>query len=62
MSLGLYALGMASTATLLVICKRSNERKEKRRIAYEESGEVDPDMAKSFDELCDFHPGYRYTL
>jgi hypothetical protein len=53
---------MVSTTALIVICKRSNEKKERRRVAYEEKGEVDPDMEKSFDELCDFHPAYKYTL
>ncbi len=61
-SLGLYALGMIATAVLVVICKKSNKKKEERRAAFEARGEVDPDMSKSFEELCDFHPAYMYTL
>jgi hypothetical protein len=53
---------MVSTAMLIVICKKSNQKKEARRAAYEAQGVVDPDMSKSFEELCDFHPAYMYTL
>ena len=53
---------MISTLLLILICKRSNEQKEQRRATYEEKGETDPDMDKSFEELCDFHPAYKYSL
>lgn len=58
----MYALGMFSTVGLYFICKRANKQKEERRAAYGERDEVDPDMAKSFEELCDFHPAFVYSL
>jgi hypothetical protein len=59
---GLVALGLlAAVANFLIIKKRNTER-EARAADFERLGEVDPDMAKSYEELCDYHPGYRYVM
>lgn len=55
-------LGLMCGVAIWVICKRENERKEKRREELARRGEVDPDMARSYEELCDQHPGFIYPL
>ncbi|ETN39953.1 uncharacterized protein HMPREF1541_06180 [Cyphellophora europaea CBS 101466] len=60
-ALGLYVLGITSAMTLWYLVSRQNRMREARRLEFEQKGEVDPDMEKSFEELGDFHPGWRYT-
>lgn len=62
LALGLYVLGFSCGAAIWIICRKENNRKIRRRKEFELRGEVDPDMAKSYDELCDRHPGFIYAL
>ena len=62
LSLGIYVLGMLACVLLMVITRRANAQRETRRLEFESKGEVDPDMRKSFEELGDGHPAWRYTL
>lgn len=61
-ALGLYALGLVSTFVLLVIVKKANASREARRRELESRGEIDPDAEKTFEDLGDFHPAFRYSL
>lgn len=61
-AMGLYVLGMIAACALYVICQRGNAKKERRREQYVAKGDVDPDMEKTVEELCDFHPGHFYML
>jgi MFS family permease len=60
-SLGLFALGILAGTALFFLVSRQNKSREERRQAFERNGETDPDMEKSFEELGDFHPGWKYT-
>ncbi|KEF58592.1 uncharacterized protein A1O9_06518 [Exophiala aquamarina CBS 119918] len=62
LALGLYCLGFGCATTIWVICKRENAQKLRRREDFAAKGEVDPDMEKSYEELCDRHPGFLYAL
>lgn len=62
LALGLYTLGFACGVAIWIICERENFRKAKRREDFAARGEVNSDMAKSYDELCDGHPGFIYPL
>jgi len=61
-ALGLYAIGGVSAVVLLVMLKKANAARQTRKMEFESRGEVDPDMEKSFEELGDLHPGWRYVL
>lgn len=61
-SLGTYVVSIGCTYLLRCILVRENAKKEQRRNEYDARGELDPDAAKSFEELGDFHPRYIYTL
>ncbi|KFZ03373.1 hypothetical protein V502_10999 [Pseudogymnoascus sp. VKM F-4520 (FW-2644)] len=58
----LVSIGLlAAIANLLIIKKRNSDR-DAKAADFERRGEVDPDMVKSYEELCDYHPGYRYVM
>lgn len=61
-ALGIYSLASLSTVILMVILTRANEAKAKRAAEYAARGEIDPDMDEDYERLCDFHPGFIYTL
>lgn len=61
-SLGVYLVAMCCAAWLLRHVKRQNEMKEKTRLEYEARGEVNPLSSKTFEDLGDYHPDYRYTI
>lgn len=58
----LCLLAMASVVALYVIMKRANTQRDQRAHELEASGEVDPHMEQDFEDLCDFHPAWRYAL
>lgn len=60
-ALALYAVGVAANIALYFILTRTNAARERRRNELAERGEVDPDMEKSFEELGDFHPNWKYV-
>ncbi|EXJ68747.1 uncharacterized protein A1O5_08541 [Cladophialophora psammophila CBS 110553] len=60
--ISLCALAMISTAALYVIMKRANTQREQRARDFAARGEIDPLMEKDFEDLCDFHPAWRYPL
>ena len=62
LALGLYVLAIACTMILLVMLTRANKAKDLIRAECEAIGESVPAMEIDFEELCDFHPSYRYPL
>ena len=61
-ALGLYAIGVLSNLALYIIVKRANAARDQVQREWEARGEVNPDMEKSFEDLGDFHPAYRYAI
>jgi hypothetical protein len=60
--LGFESLGLLAAIANLIIIRKRNAERDARAADFESQGEVDPDMAKSYEELCDYHPGYRHVL
>lgn len=59
--LGLFVLTFVLILSTVWLMKRANTRKEERKEAVEAEGRVDPDEAKTLEDLCDAHPSYRYV-
>lgn len=53
---------MISTLALYVIMARANRERDRRAQELEATGEVDEMAEKTFEDLCDFHPAWRYAL
>lgn len=61
-AVGLYVLAAISTIALYFICRAANNKKHQRAADFAARDEVDPESEKDFEDLCDFHPRYFYTL
>lgn len=60
--LGLNAVGLLAGALNYSIMKKANSKMDQRALEYERRGIEDPDNEKSYEELCDAHPKFRYAL
>jgi hypothetical protein len=60
--LGLVSVGLLAAVANLLIMKKRNRARDAQAAIFAQRDEVDPDMAKSYEELCDYHPGYRYVM
>lgn len=60
--LGLCALSIFSIIIMYVIMVKANRDRDRVSRDFEARSEVDPQMEKSFEDLCDFHPAWRYAL
>ncbi|OQU98531.1 hypothetical protein CLAIMM_04304 [Cladophialophora immunda] len=60
--LALCVISLTSIATCYFIMKKANEQRDKRAQEFAARGEVDPLMEMDFEDLCDFHPAWRYAL
>ncbi|RDL41557.1 Uncharacterized protein BP5553_01536 [Venustampulla echinocandica] len=60
--LALVTVGLLAAVANLFIIKKRNAERDARAADFERRGELDPDMANSYEELCDYHPGYRYVM
>lgn len=60
--LGLCILSLVSIVALYFIMARANVERDRRARDFEARGEADPLMEKDFEDLCDFHPAWRYAL
>lgn len=60
--LALCCTAMISTLALYVIMARANRERDRRAQELEATGEVDEMAEKTFEDLCDFHPAWRYAL
>ncbi|KIX01451.1 uncharacterized protein Z518_09177 [Rhinocladiella mackenziei CBS 650.93] len=60
--LGFVVMGMISTVTARFLMARANKQRDRELREYEGRGEEHPDVGKSFEETCDDHIKFRYTL
>jgi len=60
--LGLNVLGTVSAAICYFMMKRENQKRDQIARDFIARGEQDPDNIKTFEELCDYHPQFRYKL
>ncbi|KAJ9617685.1 hypothetical protein H2204_013560 [Knufia peltigerae] len=60
--LGLNAVGMLATFTKYWIMKKSNAKKDQVARDFAARGQQNPDSDKTYEELCDDHPNFRYVL
>lgn len=60
--LGLNALGVVAVLVTMWIFGRENKRRDAVAAEFAARGEVNPDSLKDYEELCDKHPDFRYTL
>ncbi|KAJ5610281.1 major facilitator superfamily domain-containing protein [Penicillium lagena] len=60
--LGLNALGVVAVLATMWIFDGENKRRDAVAAEFAARGEVNPDSLKDYEELCDQHPDFRYTL
>ncbi|KIW93256.1 uncharacterized protein Z519_05861 [Cladophialophora bantiana CBS 173.52] len=60
--LGLNLLGALSAAISYFLMKRENKKRDQIAQDLISRGEQDPDNSKTFEELCDYHPQFRYKI
>jgi MFS family permease len=60
--LGFNALGFICTVVMYFIMKRANKRRDEAAARCDAEGTVLPGVEKTFEELCDKHPKFRYSL
>lgn len=60
--LGFVIMGMTSTVAARLLMSRANKHRDHELSTYEGRGEEHPDIGKSFEETCDDHINFRYTL
>ncbi|RVX71958.1 hypothetical protein B0A52_04357 [Exophiala mesophila] len=61
-SLGVYLVSMCTAYWLYRHVIRENKKREQTRQEWAARGEINPLSSKTFEDLGDFHPDYRYTL
>ena len=60
--LGLNAVGFVALVIMYAMMKRSNQKRDAIAASYAVEGRAVPDSGKSYEELCDYHPLFRYSL
>ncbi|KAJ5587978.1 major facilitator superfamily domain-containing protein [Penicillium hispanicum] len=60
--LGLNALGVVGVVITMWMFSHENKRRDAVAAEFAARGELNPDSAKDYEELCDAHPDFRYTL
>lgn len=60
--LGLTVIGTVSAGICYVMMKTENEKRDRIAQDWISREEQDPDNAKTFEDLCDYHPQFRYKL
>lgn len=60
--LGLNAVGIVAAVLMMLMMKRENAKRDKVAQEYARQGLEDPQNGKSYEELCDGHPRFRYAL
>lgn len=60
--LGFNVLGVTSAAICYFMMKRENTKRDQAARELSARGEQHPDNGKTFEELCDYHPQFRYKL
>lgn len=59
--LGLNAVGVVAAVINYRLMKTENARRDRVAQDYVDQGLENPDLEKSYEELCDRHPLFRYT-
>ncbi|KAF2173687.1 hypothetical protein M409DRAFT_61982 [Zasmidium cellare ATCC 36951] len=59
---GLNFVAVVAIAIKSILMKRSNAQRDAADQRFQEEGTADPEMVKSLEELCDYHPSFRYVL
>jgi MFS family permease len=60
--LAFVVVAMCSTVAARATMARANKRRDEELREYEQRGEVHPDQAKSYEETCDYHVAFKYTI
>lgn len=60
--LGLNFLGVIAAVVAYLMMKRENRRRDLLAQDFLARGEHNPDSDKAYEELCDYHPDFRYPL
>ncbi|KAL6246868.1 hypothetical protein RBB50_006175 [Rhinocladiella similis] len=60
--LGLNLLGVVAVVVAYIMMKRENKRRDLLAQDFLARGEHNPDSDKAYEELCDYHPDFRYPL
>lgn len=60
--LGLNALGAVSLVITYFMLKKENAKRDRLAEEMRVAGRQIPGREKSFEELCDYHPAFRYQL
>lgn len=60
--LAFNVLGTASAMIAYFMMKRENKRRDELALDLASRGDESPDNLKTFEELCDYHPQFRYKL
>ncbi|KAK5267505.1 hypothetical protein LTR99_006694 [Exophiala xenobiotica] len=60
--LAFVVVAMCSTVAARLTMARANKRRDEELREYEQRGEAHPDQAKSYEETCDYHVAFKYTI
>ncbi len=60
--LGFVVIAMCSTVAARLTMAKANKRRDEELREYEQRGEAHPDQAKSYEETCDYHVAFKYTI
>lgn len=60
--LGINVVGALSAAICYFMMKRENAKRDQTARDWELRGEENPENCKTYEELCDYHPQFRYKL
>ena len=60
--LGLNALGVVGTLIVMRLMSQENKRRAAVEAEFAARGTVNPESEKDYEELCDYHPSFRYVL
>ncbi|KAI1614623.1 major facilitator superfamily domain-containing protein [Exophiala viscosa] len=61
-ALGFYILAAICTVIVYFMLSRANADRDRRAEELVQSGQIDDSADKTFEDLCDFHPRWRYAL
>jgi hypothetical protein len=60
--LGLNALGVIAVIITMWIFDRKNKHRDAIAAEFAARGETNPESHRRYEDLCDEHPDFRYTL
>jgi hypothetical protein len=60
--IGFLISAMLTTVFSALVMRQANRKKDERSEEFQERGELDPERLREFEEVYDYHPGFRYNL